>query len=116
MLEVAATEAGWIFAILTALTATFVAYRSVMKHVRLWSNTATKVSDVLLGRDAVIDSITGQELSPPLPGIGTRMSKQEDQMELLTKAVSTLSENHTRIDDHERRLTALEDYIDMKDV
>lgn len=112
MLELAATESGWIAAILTAAAAILVVARAVWKRMEHWSATATKVSDVLLGREAIYDSITGEEISPALPGIGNRMSTQEEQMELLTKAVSTLSQNHTRIDDHERRIQALEDAID----
>lgn len=116
VLELAATEAGWILAIISGITAILVIHRKIMRRVRQWSATATQVSDVLLGREAMYDSITGQEVSPALPGIGTRMSKQEEQMELLTKAFSALSENHSRIDDHERRITALEDHIDMKHI
>lgn len=50
--------------------------------------------DAVLGRDQVVDSITGKELAPPLPGIGVRMAHQEEQMTLLTSAVARLADLH----------------------
>lgn len=65
--------------------------------------------DALLGRDAVVDTITGEERVPALPGIGVRMAHQEQQMELLTEAVAKLASTHTRLENHETRILKLEE-------
>lgn len=72
--------------------------------------------DALLGRDAIIDSITGKELAPALPGIGQRMAAQEQSTELLVVTVTKLvaHQEHAeklekRVDNHDDRLKALEE-------
>jgi hypothetical protein len=64
--------------------------------------------DSIVGRDAVVDSITGRELSPALPGVGVRLDRQEQQMDLLTGAVSKIADSHVRLEDHEHRIMQLE--------
>ena len=65
---------------------------------------ATAMRDAILGREVVVDSITGRELAPALPGIGVRMAHQEDQMLLLTEAVSKIADSHVRLENVERRV------------
>jgi multidrug efflux pump subunit AcrA (membrane-fusion protein) len=77
-----------------------------------WQRARRKVAgvfDAILGRDAIVDSITGKEIEPELPGIGVRMAHQESQMEKLTDAVAILADSHQRISSLEQRVTVLED-------
>lgn len=67
--------------------------------------------DAILGRDPIVDSITGKELAPPLPGIGVRMAHQETQMELLTTAVTQIADSHRRIETAEKRIDRHDDEI-----
>lgn len=76
---------------------------------RAFSRKATAVADSILGRDAVVDSITGKEIAPALPGMGVRMAHQEQQMEAITVAVTKLASQQEYLVDHERRIKALED-------
>lgn len=64
--------------------------------------------DAILGREPVVDSITGEQIAPRLPDIGTRMATQERQMATLTEAVIEMAKAHRRIDDLESRVVALE--------
>jgi hypothetical protein len=65
---------------------------------------AVAMRDAILGRDSVRDTITGRELAPALPGIGVRMAHQEDQMRLLTDAVSKIADSHVRLENVEARV------------
>lgn len=76
---------------------------------------ATAMRDAILGRDPVIDSITGRELAPALPGIGVRQARTEDQMILLTEAVSKIADSHVRLAHIETRVDRLDqDVEDLK--
>ena len=73
------------------------------------------VRDAILGREAVLDSITREVIKPPLPGIGTRMARQETRMELLTVTVTKLVDQQVfqqqlaeRVDGIEARVEQLE--------
>lgn len=75
----------------------------------------TKIVDTLVGREAVVDTITGEEKLPALPGIGVRMAHQEQQMELLAITVTKLVDQQVhqtqlaqRVDEHDDRLRVLE--------
>lgn len=71
--------------------------------------------DAVLGRDPIVDSITGRELAPALPGVGVRMAHQEDQMRLLTDAVSKIADSHQRLAHVETRVDNIEsDVADLK--
>jgi hypothetical protein len=72
--------------------------------------------DAVIGRPAVVDTITGKELAPALPGIGVRMAHQEQQMELLAVTVTKLVDQQThqraleqRVNLHDDRIRALEE-------
>lgn len=69
---------------------------------RALKHDATASRDVLLGRPAITDSITGREISASLPGIGKRV-------ETVEQAVLQLADQSRTLTDHEQRLTALED-------
>ena len=65
------------------------------------SGDVVAIRDSILGRDAVVDSITGKELAPALPGIGQRMDTVE-------RALVALADQHAVLEDHEERIKALE--------
>lgn len=76
---------------------------------------ARAIRDTLVGREAIRDTITGEEIRPAIPGIGARMADQEkhasrmaEEMVILTRAVADLASSQARLDDHERRITAIE--------
>lgn len=64
--------------------------------------------DSIIGRPAELDSITGREIAPALPGVGMRLASIEDHNGRLTEAVASLAKSHERLDDHETRISALE--------
>lgn len=83
-----------------------------LKAWRTWRTARAKVTavgDAILGREAVVDTITGKEIIPPLPGIGVRMAHQEQQMEAITAAVTRLASQHEALKDHETRIARLEE-------
>lgn len=91
-------------------------WRWVRPRLRRTTADTVAVRDAILGRDAIVDSITGREISPALPGIGVRMATTEQRMTVLAEAVSKLADSHQhmesldrRTDDHERRIKALEE-------
>lgn len=76
---------------------------------------ATAMRDAILGREPIVDSITGRELAPALPGIGVRQARTEDSLALLTTAVAKLADSQTRIDHIETRVDSLDaDVADLK--
>jgi hypothetical protein len=90
--------------------------RWVRPRYRKARATMTAATDAIVGRPALLDSITGEEKVPALPGIGVRMAHQERQMELLAVTVTKLVDQQThqraleqRVDTHDDRIRALED-------
>lgn len=73
--------------------------RGAVKEVR---SDARKIRDTLVGREAVVDTITGKEIAPALPALGQRMDTVE-------RAVAVLADQHRMLGDHEDRIKALED-------
>lgn len=85
-----------------ALLGLFVGFwRWVRPRTKRVAADANAVRDVLLGRDAIFDSITGRELAPALPGIGQRTATLEH-------AVTQLADQQVRLDDLDRRVGNLE--------
>lgn len=82
--------------------------RWVRPRVKRTAHQVIAVRDSILGRDAVIDSITGAEQSPALPGVGVRLAETERHLGVLAQAVATIAESHVRLEEHEARITALE--------
>lgn len=64
--------------------------------------------DSIVGRDPVMDTITGVERLPALPGIGVRMATTEQQLGVLTDAVAKIADSHVRLENHEERIARLE--------
>lgn len=70
--------------------------------------------DTILGRDPVLDTITGHELSPAIPGLGARMADQDERLDRLTTVVETLADVHVRVDALEVRVVAIEQNRDLE--
>jgi hypothetical protein len=84
-------------------------WRWVRPRYRKAKRDSVAIRDVLLGREAQRDTITQQETSPAIPGIGQRMSTVEH-------ALVTFAENRHDLDsliesraNHEDRIKKLED-------
>jgi len=79
------------------------------------------IRDTLVGRDAIHDSITGEELSPAILGVGARMAHQEsetseikDAVTSLASSVATLVDLRTEITDLTGRVAHIETAIGME--
>lgn len=68
----------------------------------------TASRDSILGRAAVVDSITGAELSPALQGIGQRVATLEESQAAIGDALNRLAGSSARLDSHDSRLDRLE--------
>lgn len=84
-------------ALLGALAVIWRATRRGRAAVHEIKNDGRRIRDSILGRPATVDSITGKELAPALPGIGQRMDTVE-------RAVIALADQHLKLDNHEARL------------
>lgn len=82
--------------------------RWVRPRVHKAARQVVAVRDSILGREAYMDSITGREIEPALPGVGVRLAAQEVQMTALTTAVTKVAESQARLENHEERISALE--------
>lgn len=69
---------------------------------------ATAVRDAILGREPVVDSITGRELAPALPGIGQRMATVEQALVTLADNQRRLSDLEDEVIDHGERIDKIE--------
>ena len=102
-----------------ALISALVGWLKVVRpRLRSVSRQVVAARDAVLGRDAIVDSITGEERVPALPGIGARMSHQEQQMELLAVTVTKLVDQQThqmkleqRVDGLDSRVKQLEEQV-----
>lgn len=68
----------------------------------------TASRDSILGRAAVVDSITGAELSPALQGIGQRVATLEESQAAIGDALGQLANSSARLDSHDARIDRLE--------
>lgn len=68
--------------------------------------------DAILGREAQYDSITGEETSPALPGIGLRITHQERVVEQLSVAVTKLVDQQVHQQRLEQRVDVIEGRVD----
>ena len=104
--------AGAVVALITALAGW---WRWVRPRIERVKKDGAAMRDAVLGREVVVDSITGRELAPALPGIGVWMAHQEDQMRLLTDAVSKIADSHRRLEHVEQRVDEIAvDVADLK--
>lgn len=65
------------------------------------------IRDAILGRDPVVDSITGKELAPALPGIGQRMATVEQALVTFAQNQHDLEVLRSRVDEHDTEILAL---------
>lgn len=107
---------AWIITIGAVFTVLMGFFRWVWPRWRAFWNKIGGVSDAILGREAIVDRVTGKELVPAQPGLGVRQANQEQQMELLTVTVTKLVDQQDYlqalsrvVDGHDDRITALED-------
>ncbi|KAB2808304.1 hypothetical protein F9L07_22580 [Pimelobacter simplex] len=99
---------GLVLGVLALLGALLSYLRWVHPRIKKARATGRAAIDALLGRDAIRDSITGEEIHPALPGVGARMAHQEQQMELLTVTVTKLVDQQVHQQKLERRVDGLE--------
>jgi hypothetical protein len=116
VLEAVADNLGWIVAICGALGTIYVLTRKAGRKAQAFANKANQVSDVLLGRPAILHPETGEVLVDETPGIGTRMAHIERWqseavpiLKTLAETQSQLAQVYTRLDSVESRL---EDHLD----
>jgi septation ring formation regulator EzrA len=83
----------------------------VRPKIRRTKSDVVAARDSILGREAVVDTITGETIREALPGIGVRMANNEAQMERLTNAVATIAQSHLHMDSIARRVTQVEDDV-----
>jgi hypothetical protein len=82
--------------------------RWVRPRIQKTRGEVVAIRDSILGRDPIVDTITGREIEPALPGIGVRMAANEHNLERLTDAVSQIAQSHARLENHEERIVQLE--------
>jgi hypothetical protein len=78
--------------------------KAVRPKIRRFRTRWNQAGDALLGRDPIVDTITGREVSPALPGIGQRMATVEDAVKTLTDTVARLDAINERLDRHEAQI------------
>lgn len=83
-------------------------WRWVRPRIRSARAKGDAFSDAILGRPAILHPDTGKELVPAVPGIGARQANIEQQISVLTGAVSQMANQGRRLDSHEERLAILE--------
>lgn len=76
-------------------------FKWLRPRVKRAQQESVAIRDAILGRDAIYDSITGEERVPSLPGIGMRMATVEE-------ALVALADVHVKMLDHEDRIKQLE--------
>lgn len=107
-LEVSAATAA-------AIGTLVVLWKYLVKAWKGWRALRAKsvaITDSILGREAVVDSITGKEIAPALPGMGVRMARWEQQLEALTSVVTQLAKQNEMFVEHDHRITAAERRLD----
>jgi hypothetical protein len=100
---VAITGSG--IAILAALAGWL---RWVRPKLKKTAGEVVAIRDSILGRDPIVDTITGREIEPALPGIGVRMASNEKQLGVLANAVAQIAHSHAQLENHEDRISRLE--------
>lgn len=74
---------------------------------RLWRRLDGAL-DTLGGRPPIVDNASGREIAPALPPLGERLATIEDALVHLMTTNTRMDKLTIRVDDHARRLTALE--------
>lgn len=112
-LAIAAEYVGWIVAIVGGLATLLVVLRKARRRLVKAAAKANDVSDVLLGRPAILHPETGEVLAPAAPGIGTRMAHiekwQDEAGGILGKLADTQAQmvrTNARVDGIDDKLNA----------
>lgn len=77
-------------------------FRWVRPRYRRTKAEAVSIRDAIIGREPVVDTITGKQISPALPGIGQRIATVED-------ALLKLTDQQAQLNEHDQRITILEE-------
>ena len=104
----------WIGLAIAGATLCGILYAGWHKARKAWKRghrETVAVRDAILGRDAVVDTITRREIMPALPGIGVRMASQESQMERLTETVELLAKHQATQHELERRVDSIDERV-----
>lgn len=108
MLQFAAEYLGWIVAIVGASGTLLFTLRRGGKRLRATSAKVNQVTDVLLGRDAILHPETGEELVAATPGIGTRMASMEQWQSEAGGILRELADTQSKIVHTNLRVDRLE--------
>lgn len=95
---------------LTTLVGVWIAWAKVIgpKVKRAWSR-GVGFFQTIAGRDPIIDKITGKEVAPAVPPLGEQLGSIHETMSKLVAVIESNQDAHHRIDNHEARITVLED-------
>lgn len=109
MIEQTGVLVGIAASLVVVLGAVFGWLRWVQPKIRHGLARGGAALDTVVGREAIVDNITGRELAPALPSIGKRMESMEGTVSRLVEVIEGQHQQDKRLDDHERRLKQLED-------
>lgn len=91
------------------------AYRWVAPRARRVATRVGGAMDAIGGRPPVVDRSTGRELAPAMPPLGVRLDRFEQGQDRLALVVTDLTDlirdqraQDNRLDDHDLRITTLE--------
>lgn len=108
----------WIIAAGTAIGILYAGWRWLRPYWASFWRDLRAGRDALVGRPAMLDSITGVERVPALPGIGQRMDTQEaasvetaKQLGEMAQAMASLAQSHERLNDHDVHLARHDEQI-----
>jgi hypothetical protein len=107
------TRTGEIVGLAVAIASLLAVVAGWLRWVRpRWRRATAQVvgvRDAILGREALVDTITGVQRVPALPGVGVRLANTEEAIEKLTELVERQGDYGARIEALEVRLTAIEE-------
>ena len=115
MIDETTAVIGLIVSVCTALALLWAGYKWVRPRCKRRQADRIAQRDAIIGRPAILDSITGRELAPALPGIGVRQANMEQQLTVLADAVAEMAKSNRRLDDHAAKIAAnTEDIAELK--
>lgn len=79
-----------------------------LPRYRDWRFQFIAARDSIIGRPAVIDTITGEERVPALPGVGMRLATTEEHLGTLTALVGELVRERADVRALDRRVKVVE--------
>lgn len=104
------TLAVGITAVITALGGAWL--RWGLPRYRDWRAQFVAARDSIIGRPAVLDTITGEERVPALPGVGMRLATTEQHLGTLTALVGELVRERADVQALDRRVTVVENDVE----